>query len=94
MNNYFSIINSHLLESVAKQIREEIATVNNYVSTIVNPAIISAFGQVPTPDSEYFILIHDCSIQAGQVYSSYIEIENKRVKTLDDAVILGYYMED
>ena len=58
MNNYKSAINLLVKDKVEETIMDEIRQ-SNYIVTGDRPAIISALGAIPKPDSQEVRLIHD-----------------------------------
>ena len=70
MQNYKSATNSNVRDKVEQTILEEIES-GNYVIVNNQPAIISAIGALPKPDSDDVRLIHDCSMPEGHGLNSY-----------------------
>ena len=94
MNNYKSATNVSVKAVVEQTIAGEVAE-GNYVVTPTKPAIISALGAIPKPDSSEVRLIHDCSRPHGQALNDYISTCSFKFQTLDDAVQLlkpNYFM--
>ena len=94
MNNYKSATNVSVKAVVEQTIAGEVAE-GNYVVTSTKPAIISALGAIPKPDSSEVRLIHDCSRPHGQALNDYISTCSFKFQTLDDAVQLlkpNYFM--
>ena len=60
----------------------------NYAITDVKPAIISALGAIPKPDSAEVRLIHDCSRPTRRALNDYITCQSFKFQTLDDAIKL------
>ena len=93
-NNYKSATNASTRATVEQTIANEIAE-GNYVITPIKPAIISALGAIPKPDSQEVRLIHDCSRPAGLALNDYIDTCPFKFQTLDDAIHLlkpNYFM--
>ena len=93
-NNYKSATNASTRATVEQTIANEIAE-GNYVITPIKPAIISALGAIPKPDSHEVRLIHDCSRPAGLALNDYIDTCPFKFQTLDDAIHLlkpNYFM--
>ena len=94
MENYLSSTKFDVRDKVEETILNEIRQ-GNYVIIQDKPAIVSALGAIPKPDSTDVRLIHDCSMPKGKGFNSYSKANYFRSQTLDDALRLlkpNFYM--
>ncbi|KAL9952390.1 hypothetical protein ACROYT_G039640 [Oculina patagonica] len=84
-NNYKSATGTCVKAAVEQTILSEIRE-GNYVVTESKPAIVSALGAIPKPNSSEIRLIHDCSRPHGQALNDYISTHSFKFQTLDDAI--------
>ena len=85
MTNYRSATSTKVRDKVERQIREEIQQ-RNHVITEVKPAIVSALGAIPKPNTDRIRLIHDCSRPEHGNLNSYTTTQHFSYVTLDKAV--------
>ena len=93
-NNYKSATSTERRATVEQTILGEIAE-GNYIVTDVKPAIVSALGAIPKPNSSEVRLIHDCSRPPGRALNDYICCQSFKFQTLDEAIKLlrpNYFM--
>ena len=94
MDNYISATNVTTRDAVEDTLLEEIRE-GNYVVTDIKPAIVSAIGVIPKPDSSEVHLIHDCSQPEGLGVNMYASVDKFSFQSIEDAIKLlgpGYYM--